>query len=211
MTVRSRPQRKARDAYHHGNLRQALIEQAVQTIRKHGVEGLTLRGAGADLRVSRTALYRHFPDKHALLAAVATEGFRSFRAALTAAWEGAGRGREGFAAMGVAYVRFAVSNPSHYRVMFGGFIDRTGPASELAVAGAEAFQVLLDAIAEQQSQGLIRAEDPLPLAQYIWATVHGIAMLVIDGRLQGEQTGEHLARLAIARIRTGIDPQARAS
>jgi AcrR family transcriptional regulator len=208
MAVSSRPQRKARDAYHHGNLREVLIAQAVQTIRKHGVEGLTLRGAGADLRVSRTALYRHFPDKHALLAAVATEGFRSFRAALVAAWEGAGRGREGFAAMGMAYVRFAVINPSHYRVMFGGFLDSAGTESELSVAGAEAFQVLLDAITEQQAQGLIRAEDPLPLAQYIWAAVHGIAMLVIDGRLQGAQTGEELARLAMARLRTGIDPGA---
>jgi AcrR family transcriptional regulator len=208
MASSSRPQRKARDAYHHGNLRQALIDQAVQTIRRHGVEGLTLRGAGADLRVSRTALYRHFPDKHALLAAVATEGFRSFRVALVTAWECGGRGREGFAAMGIAYVRFAESNPSHYRVMFGGFLDRAGAEAELATAGAAAFQVLLDAITEQQAQGLIRADDPLLLAQYIWAVVHGIAMLVIDGRLHGAQTGEQLSKLAMARIRTGIDPDA---
>jgi hypothetical protein len=175
MASSSRPQRKARDAYHHGNLRQALIDQAVQTIRRHGVEGLTLRGAGADLRVSRTALYRHFPDKHAL---------------------------------GIAYVRFADSNPSHYRVMFGGFLDRAGAEAELATAGAAAFQVLLDAITEQQAQGLIRADDPLLLAQYIWAVVHGIAMLVIDGRMHGAQTGEQLSKLAMARIRTGIDPDA---
>jgi AcrR family transcriptional regulator len=208
MAAPSRPQRKARDAYHHGNLRQALIDQAVRTIRTHGVEGLTLRGVGADLRVSRTALYRHFPDKDALLAAVATEGFRSFRAALVAAWEGGGRGREGFAAMGRAYVRFAVTNPPHYRVMFGNFIDGTDPDAELTAAGAGAFQALVDAIVEQQAQGLMRRDDPLLLAEYIWATVHGIAMLVIDGRLHSGQTGDEMATLAMARLRTGIDAEA---
>src|SRR5687768_10556330 len=90
-----RPQRKRADAYHHGNLRQALLDQAARIIRKEGDERLTLRGVAADLRVSRTALYRHFHDKDALLAAVATDGFRSFRAALASAWEEAGRGRAG--------------------------------------------------------------------------------------------------------------------
>jgi hypothetical protein len=76
------------------------------------------------------------------------------------------------------------------------------------VAGAEAFQVLLDAITEQLAQGLVRAGGPLPLAQYIWAAVHGIALLAIDGRLHGAQTGVELAWLAMARLRTGIDPGA---
>ena len=87
----SAPQRKRRNAYHHGNLRQALVDQAVKTIRADGVEALTLRDVGAHLRVSRTALYRHFADKQALLVAVATEGFRVFRKELAEAWEGAGR------------------------------------------------------------------------------------------------------------------------
>src|SRR5215213_4546789 len=94
-----RPQRKRPDAYHHGNLRQALLDQAARIIRQQGVERLTLRAVAADLRVSRTALYRHFHDKDALLAAVATDGFRSFRVALASAWEEAGRGRAGFEAM----------------------------------------------------------------------------------------------------------------
>ena len=150
-----RPERKRRDSYHHGNLRQALIDQAVQTIRQHGVAGLTLRGVGADLRVSRTALYRHFADKGALLAAVATDGFRTFRAALTEAWAGGGRGRAGFEAMGLAYVRFAVANPSHYRVMFGGFVDHAGADPELVTEADGAFQVLVDSLIEQQGLGLI--------------------------------------------------------
>ena len=115
--------RKPRRPYHHGNLRRALLDEALATIRAEGVDGLTLREIGARLGVSRTALYRHFADKRALLAAVATEGFRTLRQQLVAAWEEGGRGRAAFEAMGVAYVRFAVANPSHYRVMFGGFVD----------------------------------------------------------------------------------------
>src|SRR5262245_16103564 len=97
-----------------------MLQEAVRMIQREGVEALTLRGVGERLGVSGTALYRHFTGKQALLGAVAAEGFRTLRSALADAWESGGRGREGFKAMGLAYVRFAVTHPSHYRVMFGG-------------------------------------------------------------------------------------------
>src|SRR5687767_15627096 len=103
-----RPKKKRAGQYHHGDLRRALLEEAVRTIQAHGVEALTLRRVGERLGVSRTALYRHFADKPTLLAAVGREGFRLLRVALTEAWDSNGRGREGFEAMGRAYVRFAV-------------------------------------------------------------------------------------------------------
>ena len=77
--------RKPRGRYHHGNLRRALIDEAVRTMQKSGFNGVTLRGAGAALGVSRTALYRHFADKDALLGAVAREGFVGLKAAMDAA------------------------------------------------------------------------------------------------------------------------------
>src|ERR671918_777489 len=92
--------------YHHGNLRRALLDEALATIRAEGVDGLTLREIGSRVGVSRTALYRHFADKRALLAAVATEGFRTLRQQLAAAWEEGGRQRRALDAMGIAYVRF---------------------------------------------------------------------------------------------------------
>src|SRR5229473_3509347 len=102
-TVRRR--RKPADQYHHGDLRRSLIEEALRTIQAGGVEHLTLRTVGKRLGVSRTALYRHFSDKQALLAAVGREGFLTLAAALIEAWERNGRGRAGLEAMGVAYVR----------------------------------------------------------------------------------------------------------
>src|ERR1041384_7388776 len=121
----TRAARKPRRSYHHGNLRRALLDEALATIGAEGVDGLTLREIGARLGVSRTAMYRHFADKRALLAAVATEGFRTLRQQLVSAWEAGGRGSAAFESMGTAYIRFAAANPAHYRVMFGGFVDPT--------------------------------------------------------------------------------------
>jgi AcrR family transcriptional regulator len=199
--------RKQPHRYHHGDLRRALLDEALRTIRTNGVEALTLRTAGKKLGVSRSALYRHFADKEALLAAVATEGFRMLREDLVKAWQRAGRGRTGFDAMGMAYVGFAIANPSHYRVMFGRAVigkEQHGDP-DLLREGHGAFQVLVDAIIEQQRDGLVRMDDPRQLAQFIWATVHGVAMLAIDGRLGQEQTDSRdVTRFAVDRLRTGL-------
>ena len=201
-----RPVRRRPDRYHHGDLRRALLLEAVRTIHAEGAAALTLRGVGDRLGVSRTALYRHFADKQALLDEVAAEGFRMLRAALHEAW-GTG-GRAGFDAMGIAYVHFAVAHPSHYRVMFGGLAARheASPAdAEGAGESADAFQVLVDAIVAEQAAGRVRREDPQALALYIWAMVHGVAMLALDGLLPPPTTPDTLARLAIARMHGGID------
>jgi AcrR family transcriptional regulator len=195
--------RKPVRPYHHGNLRRGLLDEALATIRAEGVEGLTLREIGARLGVSRTALYRHFADKRALLAAVATEGFSTLRQELVTAWEEGGRGPAAFESMGVAYVRFAVANPSHYRVMFGGFVGPESCEAELAAEAAGAFQALVDALAALQRERLLRADDPVTMARFVWAVVHGVAMLGIDGQLR-EPGVEELMRYALERLRTGI-------
>ena len=199
------PARRPPRPYHHGNLRRALLDEALSTIRSAGVEALTLREIGARLGVSRTALYRHFADKGALLEAVATEGFRTLRERLTAAWLEGGRSRDAFDAMGVAYIRFAIDNPSHYRVMFGGFVDAEAGESGLATEAAGSFQALVDALASLQESGEVLADGTLQLAHFVWAVVHGVAMLVIDGRMHQAGDIEQLTRYAVARLGTGID------
>jgi len=196
--------RKPASQYHHGDLRRALLEAAVRTIQKQGVHALTLRAVGDDLGVSRTALYRHFADKAALLAAVASEGFRTLRLELEGAWERAGKGRAGFDAMGAAYVHFAIAQPSHYRVMFGSGFDRDAADAELIEEGTRAFTTLLNALIEEQHQGRVRPDDPERLAHFIWSLVHGIAMLAIDGAFRTGTDVEALTRFAIERSRTGI-------
>src|SRR5262245_34667033 len=199
-----RPRRKEPDRYHHGDLRQALLQEALRTIKAEGVERLTLRGIGESLGVSRTALYRHFADKSALLAEVASQGFRRLRESLLEAWKEGGAGQDGLDAMGVAYVRFALQNPSHYRVMFGEFVGSRKPEGALEDEGRGAFQALVDALIALQKAGRVREDDPLQLARFIWAAVHGISMLAIDGFLGTGQDALELARYANGRIRAGI-------
>jgi len=172
-------------------------------IRAGGVEGLTLREIGARLGVSRTALYRHFADKAALLDAVATEGFRTLREQLVTAWQDGG-GPAGFDAMGISYVRFAVANPAHYRVMFGGFVDPKARQPELATEAAQALDALVGALTELQRDGLVRGDDPVLMARFVWSVVHGVARLAIDGQLREPIGVDALARYALERLRFGI-------
>jgi AcrR family transcriptional regulator len=204
MALAKRIARKPRRSYHHGNLRRALLDEALVTIRDKGIEGLTLREIGARLGVSRTALYRHFADKQALLTAVATEGFLGLRQRLIEASEEC-NGRPGASqAMGVAYIRFAVENPSHYRVMFSRFVDPKPKDPQLAAEAGGAFQVLVDAVAALQQQGLVHRDDPVLIARFVWSVVHGVAMLAIDGQIAEPGGVDELTRYALRRLGTAI-------
>jgi AcrR family transcriptional regulator len=203
-SARPRARKKPTKPYHHGDLRRALLDEALRTIQTHGVEHLTLRTVGERLGVSRSALYRHFADKQSLLATVGKEGFRALRQALADAWEGHGRGRIGFEAMGRAYVQFAVAHPSHYRVMFGGFIESAAKDDHFVAEAKAAFQVLVDALIEHQNAGGIRRDDPVQMARFVWAVVHGTAMLVIDGQVPEAAQREALEQYSVERIYASI-------
>jgi len=185
-----------------------LLREAVETIGRDGVDALTLREVGRRLGVSRTALYRHFSDKASLLAAVARDGFQRFTADLRKAWVESGGDRRGLDLMGAAYVRFAVANPSHYRVMFGDFRDLCDKDPELQADAEASFDVLVQALVSLQQSGLVRRDDPRQLAQYIWSVVHGIAMLAINGQLGPYPVANELdglTQFALVRLASGID------
>lgn len=201
----ARPERRRqRRSYHHGDLRRALLDEALAIIREEGVEGVTLRGIGARAGVSRSALYRHFADKDALLTAVATEGFRRLRERLVEAWQENGGGPGGWRAMGVAYIRFAVANPSHYRVIFGRYVASGSEDEDLATEAHGAFQALVDAVFALQEEGFLHRDDPVLLARFIWAVVHGIAMLAIDGQVPEAGAVDELMSYSLERLQTGI-------
>src|SRR5215472_10655963 len=196
--------KKSAKPYHHGNLRRALLDEALRTIQMHGVEHLTLRTVGERLGVYRSALYRHSADKQSLQATVGKEGFRMLRQAIADAWERNGRGRVGFQAMGKAYVQFAVEHPSHYRVMFGGFIESAVKDDHFVAEAKAAFQVLVDVLVEQQNAGDIRRDDPPLMARFVWALVHGTAMLAIDGQLPEAAHREALEHYMFERLYASI-------
>ena len=152
--------------YHHGELRPALLRAAQKLLEKGGPEALSLRELARRAGVSHNAPYRHFPQREALLAALAADGFRLLGEALARA-----SGRE----MGEAYVRFALAHPQLFRLMFGGRL-RISRHAQLAQAAAKPYEALLAAFRAQAS-----IADPEKAAAAAWSLVHGLAHLLLDG------------------------------
>ena len=164
--------------YHHGDLRAALIEAGLTMLAERDVEGFSLREIARTVGVSATAVYRHFPDKTALMAALAHEGLNRLAAAQHAASDDAGGGSAGFAATGRAYVRFAIANPALFRLIFtsSALAHSSGEAEALRFLRANAAANLGDAA----NEGCVEVE-----ALQAWALVHGLAMLMLDGQVIG--------------------------
>jgi AcrR family transcriptional regulator len=173
--------------YHHGDLRQALIRSALAILTEAGVAGLSLRAAARRARVSAMAPYRHFADKEALLAAVAEYGFHELAGRLAAAAAAAPDPRAGLAALGVAYVVFARDEPSLFKLMFGPAIEQKSVHPALEDAGCACFDVLRRAVEAANFFDGDRDLEDVSLA--CWSLVHGLASLIVDGRLSEEDAG----------------------
>jgi len=177
----------SRSAYHHGDLAQALVEQALSTLVLVNSEELSLRAISQAIGVSHSAAYRHFPNKRALLDGVCELGFARFRDALLEA-----KGLPTtplparFEQMCEAYVSFALANANLYSLMFGpGFVERMY-ASDTSATASEAFAVLLSSVQEGLASGLFAPANPFFLSQTIWALLHGFALFALHGEVSPE-------------------------
>jgi AcrR family transcriptional regulator len=166
-------------AYHHGALRQALIEAAEAVIAERGVDGFSLRETARRAGVSPAAPGHHFKDARGLLTAVAAQAFREFGDALEAA--DAGPDRESrIRAQGIAYVRFALSNPAKFDLLWRkALIDDSDP--EYAAAGHRAFMILDGAMRGVGAPSMGSADPSLAPSIAAWSIVHGFARLAMDG------------------------------
>ncbi len=169
-------------SYHHGNLKQALLDKALEQLREVGPDKLSLRALARDVGVSQTAPYRHFADKTDLLASLAAEGFRQMRNATLRVIQEHDDPQEKLHASGKAYVLFAQKNAELYRLMFGPMIPPDLDHDELREAGNEALVAFVSIIDDGIRRGAFAVEDPLVWANSAWGMVHGIASLLIDGR-----------------------------
>jgi len=169
--------------YHHGGLRAALVEHALDILRTEGLQALTLRAVARAAGVSQTAPYRHFADRRALMGAVAAAGFQMLERAMIAAMTRDG-GRAGFKGVAYAYVRFAQSHPALYRVMFGPEVANTADLPELATTSRSALGFVQHGIEQLQAAGVIRQGDAALMAVASWATLHGVVSLILDGQAE---------------------------
>ncbi|MFD4647948.1 TetR/AcrR family transcriptional regulator [Streptomyces sp. NPDC058441] len=161
--------------YHHGDLRAACLSAARELLEADGSSGLSLRAVARRAGVSPTAPYRHFADRDALVSAVAAEGYQELAGYLTKAHPAPSTPDE-LAAVAVAYVQFALEHPALFRVMFAEPCD---PTSEERVAATAAIS--------EYVRSIVRATFPDvnadAMSTTVWALVHGLAFLHLDGKL----------------------------
>ena len=180
--VWTRQDPNARRGYHHGNLREALIDAALNLIAQKGPAGFTFADAARSAGVSSAAPYRHFRDRDALIADVARRGFELFEAHLEAAWNG-GQPEpfKAFEAVGRAYLSFARNEPAYYSAMFEAGVSPETDAG-LRQAAERAFAVLRRASEALSAHAPAEQRPPaLMMSLHIWALSHGIASLFARG------------------------------
>lgn len=166
---------KPGDAYHHGHLRAACLRAARELLEEDGTAGLSLRAVARRAGVSPTAPYRHYADRDALLAAVAAEGYRELAGYLAEAHT-APATPDDLAAVATAYVRFALEHPALFRVMF---VEPCDPTSPERVEATAAITGYVNGIVGNAFPG----SDVDALSTAVWALVHGLAFLHLDGKL----------------------------
>ncbi len=171
-------------AYHHGDLRSALIQSALGLLRDEGPDALTLRGVARSAGVSQAAPYRHFKDRRALVAAVAEEGFRMLQSAMLDAAQKAD-GRLGLKQVAIAYVQFGHEHPAEYRIMFGPEVARHEELPDLRETSSAVLGFVQVGIEQLQAAGLIGPGDPAAMAATTWSMLHGLVMLSLDGQTAG--------------------------
>ena len=176
------PEHGKRRGYHHGNLREALIEAALRLIRDKGPAGFTFAEAARAAGVSPAAPYRHFRDRDDLIAEVALRGFEAFAGALLKAWDdGRPNPRAALHRLGTAYLAFARNEPAAYAAMFESGVPISSHP-QLNAAADRAFAVLRQAC-EAVTATMQTAKPPpaLMVALHIWSLSHGIASLFARG------------------------------
>lgn len=161
--------------YHHGDLRSALVEAGLRALETTEIGDISLRQIARDVGVSATAVYRHFPDKRALLVALAGAGIDKLGEAQAKA-AGSASDTSAFSATGRAYVRFALAHPALFRLIF----THLPPAGETVFGESLAARLLHDKAAAATGGN---AEETRRLMVQAWAVVHGLAMLMLDGQL----------------------------
>jgi len=205
-----KPKTPRRAAYHHGNLRQALIDAALHLVEEVGPESVSVREAAKRAGVSPGAPYRHFSNKTALMTAVAEQAMAQFRAEIAQAvgTVASDDPMERFAAIGVAYLRWAFQNPTQFQIISTrSLLDWDG--SEPLRRDNDAVRSLLEeSMVEAQRRGMLRSDNIADTQIAARALVYGLARMHIDGHFAqwattgqtGEQTAQNALKLFVALV-----------
>ncbi|HEY6634902.1 MAG TPA: TetR/AcrR family transcriptional regulator [Acidimicrobiia bacterium] len=193
----------ATHSYHHGNLRQALVDAAADVLESQGADAVTFRGLARALGVSHAAPGHHFTDRAELLAELAADGYRGLADAMAAAMDTAAP-EDWLRLTGVAYVRFAVANPERYRMMFASRLVGEDCPERLRIESTRAYLLLLRA-AHRRDPDVDPSSYRVQIEELAaWSLVHGAVMLWLDGQLGAAVDRDGFLTLAESMLSAGF-------
>jgi len=207
MESQSGPQKPK--AYHHGDLRNALIHAGLELLAEGGAQELDLRKVARRAGVSHAAPYRHFADKQALIAAITEEGFHWLAERIeTALREVAVEPFEQLVGIALAYVHFAQEHTWLMREMFSGLTIERETFESLHTASKTVYRLYTDVIRRGQESGKFVTGDPAALAGVFWSVLHGLAILIIEKQMRpytdGPEGTERVTRYTIESLYGGF-------
>jgi len=170
--------------YHHGDLKNALIQAGVKILAKEGVGGLSLRKVAKKAGVSHSAPYAHFPDKQSLIAAISTEGFKQLYTELDAAVSPYANDPRRQLAEGIwAYVQFAMNNTDTFNIMFSDVLEKEKDYPAYVESSRKTFERVVGIVKACQDAGVLRPAPAEIMAVSVWGQLHGIISLVLEGQV----------------------------
>lgn len=192
--------KKTKKSYHHGNLAESLLEAVDELATKFGLEAVTLRACAKIVEVSPSSAFRHYADKRALLTAFATKAIHQLSESMNIAKQQAvKKGENEFAAVGLAYIEFALDKPAFFRAMWREETTYTNDENYIA-ATKELSSHLQGGFGDTISD-----DDPdsfSPQELLAWSSVHGLANLFVDGPVAKDQSKSEKMKTATAMIQT---------
>jgi AcrR family transcriptional regulator len=191
--------KRVSEAYHHGDLKRALLKACLTWVEKRGTESLSLRALAERIGVSHSASYRHFKNKNDLLQALAEEGFRIFHEYLEKSLRLKNKtAEERFIDQGLQYIRFAKDNREHFQFMWSADIQRI-KSEGLKTEAERCFQALLTATEEWKAEIELQW-DSAEIALQAWIQVHGTATLLLSNQFQDNSLGDEFVRRNLERM-----------
>lgn len=182
---------KGKKSYHHGNLREVLIDSALDILKDGSLDDLSLRALARRAGVSQTAPYRHFEDKDALIAVLKTEGLRKLGEGMWALRETVSDPLERLQKIGMKYVQFAEDYPAHFKVMFEYDLSDFQKYCELHEVSNNSFECLQLTVNECLALPNARKIDPAVAQFSAWAMVHGLSLLLMNDSLMAHMQEDH--------------------
>jgi len=192
--------------YHHGNLKEEFITIAMDFIAKEDVEKLTLKVLSDATGTSRSAIYKHFKNKDALIETIIEKGFDKFDVETTLYFRDESKALiDRFYLTGKLYVEFARKNPNLYRLLFGKkYAHIREEILSIKDEDCSGFSALQKTVEDGQKQGVLKKEESYRQAIVIWATMHGISSLIIDGFMDIEEIYEEVYNALFETLLTGM-------